>query len=357
MRLEKLESLRGFAAVYVVLHHMLPHQLSLAGLPVGYLFRFGQEAVILFFLLSGFVIHYSKSRRPNQTFAEYFSKRFLRIYLPLVVVLCLGYMVQSYRNGEAADPQWRSLAFNIFMLQDLGSLKPNVIAEPYMGNLPLWSLSYEWWFYMLYFPLQKYVASDQRRNALVFALSALASIVYVIWPTFVPRVLMYLSIWWTGVVMAQAYLASERVQWKDVGLAFTGLTFVAAINAIYCYVALTQGELKSIGVHPVLEFRHHAFAMAVVVGALLWQRMHWVGFDRFFKPFLPLASFSYAIYISHTYFVGAHYLSFVHNIWVESAGYLVASLAFAFFLERVLCPWLKAGLLRIGTAFKPRPAV
>ena len=58
-KLDKLEALRGAAALYVVFHHTIPYDSRLFNLPVGHLMRFGQEAVILFFLLSGFVINYS----------------------------------------------------------------------------------------------------------------------------------------------------------------------------------------------------------------------------------------------------------------------------------------------------------
>jgi len=53
-RLGRLEALRGAAAAYVVLGHIGNgwYGSPLMGLPV----RFGLEAVILFFLISGFVI-------------------------------------------------------------------------------------------------------------------------------------------------------------------------------------------------------------------------------------------------------------------------------------------------------------
>jgi peptidoglycan/LPS O-acetylase OafA/YrhL len=54
-KLEILEFGRGFAAFYVLMHHLRP----LRDTPFDILFRFGQEAVILFFLVSGFVIYLS----------------------------------------------------------------------------------------------------------------------------------------------------------------------------------------------------------------------------------------------------------------------------------------------------------
>jgi peptidoglycan/LPS O-acetylase OafA/YrhL len=38
---------------------------------------------------------------------------------------------------------------NVLCFQDIVSLKPNVISA-YMGNGVLWSLSYEWWFYIIF---------------------------------------------------------------------------------------------------------------------------------------------------------------------------------------------------------------
>ena len=90
MKVYKLEALRGFSLLYVVLHHSLPHKIIVAGINIGNLFRFGQEAVILFFLLSGFVINYAFQTGKNKTFRTYFLKRFSRIYIPLLIICCSG---------------------------------------------------------------------------------------------------------------------------------------------------------------------------------------------------------------------------------------------------------------------------
>jgi peptidoglycan/LPS O-acetylase OafA/YrhL len=51
IKLERLEALRGVAAVYVLLHHIIRARLGIEKGLLGLLFGFGQEAVILFFLL------------------------------------------------------------------------------------------------------------------------------------------------------------------------------------------------------------------------------------------------------------------------------------------------------------------
>ena len=83
-KLQKLEAIRGFSALYVVLFHMLPQKIYVFGINIGFLFRFGSEAVIMFLILSGFVIKYSWEKNPNKTFKTYFLKRFVRIYIPLL---------------------------------------------------------------------------------------------------------------------------------------------------------------------------------------------------------------------------------------------------------------------------------
>lgn len=347
MKLTKLDSLRGFAAIYVVLHHASPKHLDILGFNVANAFRFGQEAVILFFLLSGFVINHSFQKSSNKTFRRYFFKRATRIYIPLVFVMLLGWLLASMRVDGWANPEFAQLFLNLLMLQDL-EFKPNILVTPYMGNSPLWSLSYEWWFYMLYYPIQHYLNSPQRQQCFVYFISILAALVYLTSPTFIPRILMYLSIWWTGVALSNAYLKNQTIRIKDTRLAMLGLATVCSINLLN---VLLTNEVGRIGAHPLLELRHHIFALAVVAGALLWQHFHWRYFDTLFRPFLIFAPISYVIYISHIYFVwNVDYLAFIGNSSIENTLYMGLMLAFSYIVERRIYPQIKRRLTGIGKA-------
>ncbi|PTS93173.1 acyltransferase, partial [Pedobacter sp. HMWF019] len=92
-KLQKLESLRGFAAVYVILHHLFNAKCIVFNHDISFLFKFGQEAVMLFFILSGFVIHYSFQRSADRSFRTFLKKRFLRIYIPLIIVFIISYIL------------------------------------------------------------------------------------------------------------------------------------------------------------------------------------------------------------------------------------------------------------------------
>ncbi|MHB8209551.1 acyltransferase family protein, partial [Mucilaginibacter sp.] len=151
-KLKKLEAVRGFAAVYIVLNHSLPVPLMIGGKDFSILFRFGQEAVILFFLLSGFVIQCAFTLSADKSFKTFFSKRFLRIYIPLICVFITNYSLDALQSGAFLPIDFHSLAGNLLMLQNSSFfLKPYVTVGSFLGNTPLWSLSYEWWFYMVFF--------------------------------------------------------------------------------------------------------------------------------------------------------------------------------------------------------------
>lgn len=149
MKLWKLESIRGLSALYVVCGHAA----GAADVPsfIRYIFSFGQEVVMVFFLLSGFVIDYSFSRGKNKSFSSYCLKRFIRIYSVLIPFMIVGIILTFplvFSSGF-----WVIFFGNILMLQDLDFAKPNVIVPTLLASA-LWSLHCEWWFYMLYCPVK-----------------------------------------------------------------------------------------------------------------------------------------------------------------------------------------------------------
>ena len=340
-KLEKLDALRGMAALYVVIHHSITSTFTLFGMNMAYLFRFGEEAVILFFLLSGFVINFSFVKSRDKTFRTYFFKRATRIYIPLLIVLVLGYIVECYGAGQVVDAHPKDLLLNLMMLQDISSLKPNVVVDPYMHNSPLWSLSYEWWFYMLYFPIQKYIFSNHKKNVFVFCLSIISALIYVYFPTFLPRLLMYMGIWWLGVILSNKYLNNDAITLRSMAMPLSGILTIFLICGLGVYRASVSGALHGMGMHPVLEMRDQFSALVIVAAGIFWRSQHWIFFDKIVKPFLIFAPISYVVYISHYYFVvDAHYFSFIPNQVLEFMCYIVMMLVFSYVVEVLIYPKL-----------------
>lgn len=189
----KLEAVRGFAAIYVVFHHLFAKGLSIFGKDISFLFRFGQEAVILFFLLSGFVIHYAFSQSQDKSFITFFVKRFLRIYIPLVIIFITNFLIFYFNGYRFTFHDVQLLVGNLLMLQDIPALKPNVVCGPFLGNSPLWSLSYEWWFYLIFFAFRHYLRNNA--SLYVYVIGTVSAVTYVFFPNFINRELMYLIIW------------------------------------------------------------------------------------------------------------------------------------------------------------------
>jgi peptidoglycan/LPS O-acetylase OafA/YrhL len=341
-KLTKLEAIRGFAAAYVVLHHLFAKKLVIAGKDFSVLFRFGQEAVILFFLLSGFVIQYAYLKSKDKSFKTFFFKRFNRIYIPLICIFIANYIVILIsNNGFSID--WAKLTGNLLMLQDVGSLKPNVICNPFLGNTPLWSLSYEWWFYMLFFVIVNKVKVNS--STFVYILSIIAAITYVIYPNFINRELMYLCIWWIGADMARLYVNGEKIDLKSLRVPLTAL--VLNIIILIINVKLLHNK-NSIGVSPFLEVRHFLFALISIVGAILWSKIKWVGFNKTLGLFEILAPISFGIYISHWFLViEANYFDkLISNVTLRYLGYIMVCVLFSYLVERVIYVGLNRIILK-----------
>jgi peptidoglycan/LPS O-acetylase OafA/YrhL len=324
--LGKLETLRGGAASYVILHHLdqaFPFKYN----AFNYFFRFGQEAVILFFIISGFVIIYSTP--PKISFKQYFIKRFRRIYPLFIAALVLGYLVECIHFRKFFTPDFQNLLGNLINFQDFKSGKPGVWISPFAGNLPLWSLSYEWWFYMFFFPIYKFIpVGFQKYIVLVISIIGWAS--YIVFPNQISLFLLYFIIWWGGVELCRTYLKDGVHSFRN--------TFVIWISLfIICILLMSQlfyypfSELK-FGLHPVLEIRHFTSALIIIIIALLWSKIGFKGF-KFLNIFKPIAPISFALYIFHYPVLIKLQVDFIESIIIQKIILLILLILFSILME------------------------
>lgn len=158
-QIDSLTSLRGIAALVVVLYHFQAGPLQYALQRYTPVLDRGYLAVDLFFIMSGFVIAHVYGRTfagrwGGRDFARYMWARFARLY-PLHIATLAG-MVAIYLIGEtlaygaveiAHEGRWSwvGLVHNIFLTQ--GPWLPYAT-----WNSPAWSISAEMHLYLL-FPL------------------------------------------------------------------------------------------------------------------------------------------------------------------------------------------------------------
>ena len=123
-RLQFLESIRGLAALAVVFYHLMlgfwpymehpyppppPHVRKLfliwSHSPLSFLYH-GSFAVIIFFVLSGFVLTYSFFRSPShERVSESALRRYFRLALPVTISVLIAYalmQLHAFHNDQAA---------------------------------------------------------------------------------------------------------------------------------------------------------------------------------------------------------------------------------------------------------------
>jgi peptidoglycan/LPS O-acetylase OafA/YrhL len=140
-----LEALRGYAALFVVFCHMLilhplfnkdyvPTLLVVLS-PTGHFW------VLVFFVLSGYVIAVSnKEALTRATIGLYLKKRLVRIFPIYIISIILTLLIGTVNYS------WFEVAMNVLMMQVL-------LAPQLAENGPAWSLHYEMVYYLLFMPL------------------------------------------------------------------------------------------------------------------------------------------------------------------------------------------------------------
>ena len=146
-----LELLRLLAATEVVLFHV--GGFPLLGGHRAVWNAFGHEAVVVFFVLSGFVIAFAAQTREH-TPKAYAVSRLTRIYS--VALPCLLFTLLFDRVGLALVPQlYAGLVTDGSALVRLvlGGLFLNeswALSAQMFSNTPYWSIAYEFWYYAVF---------------------------------------------------------------------------------------------------------------------------------------------------------------------------------------------------------------
>jgi peptidoglycan/LPS O-acetylase OafA/YrhL/predicted ATP-grasp superfamily ATP-dependent carboligase len=184
-----LDLVRVVSALLVVLYHSNLRLLSTDKLPLS---NHGHAAVIVFFVLSGYVISHIASTREN-TPLDYWSSRLSRFYsLALPTVLLTPLLDQA---GAAMAPQFYDGAttHGLAWLRVLTSL--SFLNEVWFlsimsfSNVPYWSLCYEFWYYVLFAAVS--FTAGRKRLLLCGAIALLLG----------PKILVLAPVWAAGVAL------------------------------------------------------------------------------------------------------------------------------------------------------------
>jgi peptidoglycan/LPS O-acetylase OafA/YrhL len=303
-----LDLTRFIAALLVVFSHYLQH--GVLGRPLTTILpNLGRESVMVFFVLSGFVIAYTTEQK-NQNARAYVLARCVRIYsvaLP-VLLLAFGVTALAARFGvQAADvyplhKPWLYVPFHLLFAGELWNLTET---PPWL--VPYWSLGYEVWYYVL-FGVLYYLRGATR---LIMAAAVLAVVG--------PKLWLLLPVWMSGVYLyhwQKRHVIEQRLARFGWGLT---LVLLAAFKA-----AGADRSLRMLGIEiwpfPALRLSSaDRFLADYVVCALVFANFvcaRFAGFGglaRLAGPVRKLAAHTFTLYLSHFIVISAWLALYPHD--------------------------------------------
>jgi peptidoglycan/LPS O-acetylase OafA/YrhL len=312
-----LDMVRGLAAIAVLAYHVRYRffldiaDVEFRGVLVNTFYgmtSFGHDAVMVFFVLSGFLISSSIMRDcslARWSWGRYLSSRLLRLYVVLLpgIVLTIvwdliGLTIYDSHPIYTGDSQ--SWIHDFFPVGDRLSLEivagnllflQTIVVPPLGSNDALWSLAFEFWYYLL-FPciyLGLFMANRWAHRAVaVLAIAIIAAVID-------KHILLYFPIWLLGVVACRLPPTPLLLNKP-----FRRVTTVAAAGLFLCL--MVAGHLR-----PVKEFLGNSmivmdYLTAVGFTSVLYVVLHYRESSRrgiYAAVAEHMAGMSYTLYVVH----------------------------------------------------------
>jgi peptidoglycan/LPS O-acetylase OafA/YrhL len=338
---DALDGLRAAAAILVVLHHVRlwlfapPGEVTHWTLLSRVFYRvtaLGAEYVLIFFVLSGFFIGSAVGRKVADgrlRWRDYLLDRATRLYIVLLPALLLTVILDavgsalagphSLYNGHgsyALAPVNISGAHTgvVAFLGNLAFLQDLHYVTTFGSNLPLWSLAFEFWFYVAFPAMVALMLPRTGTKGRVVAGGL------ILWSLFLLRGnLMFFAIWLAGVAIAYFPRQPIRVTPDRArALAAAGIVFLAGTLGFWVGKGGKRtGEiLIALGTVLVIFAFSHAYTGAALKGR--------APFGRYASR---LAKSSFTLYVVHApilLFLSATTIRRREALWQPTAGRMVA---------------------------------
>ena len=297
MRYSLLNLFRFFAAIIVVLFHFAycipPFDEGILNRLIGN----GHFAVTFFFVLSGFVMVLSNQKTNLKLYTEkirFWKKRAIRL-LPLYYLAILMYVI--FTLGVKNPIDWKEMLLNIIGVH-AWDLNPQPLINP-----PSWSLSAEFFFYLLTPPLLLFSQSRSiKKNIFIAILVWLITVIaFVFFMQYHQRdlpfnffPLLHLSTFFIGITTGNIWIAiGHNISYNKQYF----LLFLIMCLTLFCVFNTGFFHKKHIALFAPI------FAVIIFI-TVLFEKDNQVKFPNQFFDFL--GDLSYPIYILHwpflTYF-------------------------------------------------------
>jgi len=365
-----LNFVRAGAAFAVLIGHAAHLFLSDSGVKNSHIQNAG---VLVFFILSGFLVSFSVLRNlqnKTYTFKTFFIDRFCRIYCAFIPALFFVKILDSFTLSLPVDSSarvseitwirsmqdhqdWLTFFGNLFMLQDfpvfqvlrrMGFKDSPIFIDTFGSGTPFWTISIEWWIYMLFGFIVIVLIRDMKKlNPVVLCLLGLFSIVPFYYA--IGGVNNCLTLLWiTGMLFAFFFidlpsLISKRRFLITGNNARWGLAFVFSFSILLMFGRL-MAIYFDVGKFAFCELQFGLYlALAIFSGVLFFGFCHkapiWID-----KTFAFLADYSYSLYLVHVPILTYLYIRFPNNdsnsffFWFAILACNICAILFWFLFER-----------------------
>lgn len=345
-----LDLSRWLAAFLVVIEHLrslmfadygTQGALGIIGKAFYFLTGFGHSAVMVFFVMSGFLVGgkvLERMAQGNFFWKKYGVDRVSRLYAVYVLALLLGgaldylgwrffnqpgFYDQTFRGTIAVIHHnfHQNLSAPIFVVNL--AMCQTILGPVFGSNGPLWSLANEFWYYLAG-PILFLLAFAKKSGVRAFSIFALVVIVW-----FLPAsIFIYSAIWLLG---AALYFFNDR---RLLPLWVTLPLFAACFSiARLQWISVPFAADFLIGI---------SFALVINSAAGFSCRLAWKNLSR------SLAGFSYSVYLCHFPFLALMLSILFQNGVIGGRGRPTLSLA-AIFLMVLLLAYLWCYLVSLAT--------
>ena len=347
-----LNMLRVLAATAVFVGHICIWQVGCGfvdGLP-----WLGGDGVVIFFVLSGYVVAYTADTK-DRTARAFLINRCARIYSVMVPALILTLVLE--RIGVRYFPGSYNALHDHYQLQKLWVYIPLwmsfsselwTLNEPMLTNGAFWSLCFEVWFYV-FLALSLFMRGPARVAALIVV------------PLIVgPKICLLFPLWGLGVL---AYRAQKKISLQPLPARLLFLLSIGLYMFIKAYALdnmATEGVDEIFGNVPRLylqvAYNFPGHLMIAVCVAMSIFAMRFAALRQIARVAYPVgiaASFTFTIYLMHLplmkFFVTLGGPDIESMVWPTMAT-LAAVVAIGSVTERRIGPWriLFARLVRFA---------
>lgn len=334
-RLEYLDAMRGAAAIAVFIQHLLGYiyktndtsqpLYTLIDIFIFETIDLGRFGVVLFFLISGFIIPQSLNIKSSLT--QFFIGRVFRLYPAYWLTCILIFIVSPYLTGGGHVYEWSQLVANLTMV-------PKILHQQEMSGV-FWTLFIEVLFYfscvMLFILnwLEKpiYIACI----AILFNLStplAILSNKFLLTDFPIQFVLFHLSFLFFGSLLRLAIT-------KKIEIA-KNLSYV--VLCLLCFtIPITTGTLFSVQAAIDKQFVIHSpIAVVVAYFSALSMFIVVISFkSKFSQVLIKLGHISYSLYLLHMLCLSIVATFIVTKSFYDSIVFIVLSTIFSILIAQL----------------------